>query len=178
MENYLTGNDIKNLREKLGVTQKDFAKAIGSSKPTVERWEMNRDGKITGPVVALVTMLQDNTSLFDKYLTVTPKSLPKRMWYMHKNSRCTLIDVDDSKRIIQIKNYKSSPMFRAFGVNEHPSYEDYLAFLEERCVPKNRDKIKIYLDSIGVPFYDPYLIIQKSKGRMAEDNFWIDIEES
>ena len=27
-----------------------------------------------------------------------------------------------------------------------------------------------------VPFYDPIMIIEKTEGRMAEDNFWIRIE--
>jgi putative transcriptional regulator len=30
---------------------------------------------------------------------------------------------------------------------------------------------------LGLPFYDPILIIQKTEGRMAGDNFWIRIEE-
>ena len=36
---YVTSEEIKNARKKLGLTQKEFAQLIGSSKPTVERWE-------------------------------------------------------------------------------------------------------------------------------------------
>lgn len=36
--------------------------------------------------------------------------------------------------------------------------------------------MKLVLKDIGVPFYDLYLIIQKTEGRMAEDDFWIRIE--
>lgn len=39
-----------------------------------------------------------------------------------------------------------------------------------------RDKMKIHLQALGIPFYDPMLIIEKTGGRMAEDDFWIDIE--
>lgn len=32
------------------------------------------------------------------------------------------------------------------------------------------------LNRLDVPFYDPYLIIQKTEGRMAEDHFWIKLD--
>ena len=68
-------------------------------------------------------------------------------------------------------------MYRAFGANNQPNYTDYLSFLEERCFPRKRDKSKIILEELGLPFYDPFEIIRKTKGRMAEDDFWIEIEE-
>ena len=54
-------------------------------------------------------------------------------------------------------------------------YEDYEEFLESRCFPRERDKIKIELKRLGIPFYDPMMIIEKTEGRMAEDDFWIKI---
>ena len=65
-------------------------------------------------------------------------------------------------------------MFRAFGANTNPNYVDYEEFLKSRCFPETRDKIKIQLE---IPFYDPMLIIGKTQGRMAEDDFWIMIEK-
>lgn len=103
--------------------------------------------------------------------------LPVRMWYMYKNKVCTLIDVDEVKQIVQIKNYADNIMFRAFGSNQKPDIEDYREFLESRCFPRTRDKMKLMLRDLGIPFYDPYLIIQKTEGRMAEDDFWIRIEK-
>lgn len=103
--------------------------------------------------------------------------LPVRMWYMYKNKVCTLIDVDEVKQIVQIKNYADNIMFRAFGSNQKPDIEDYREFLESRCFPRTRDKMKLVLRDLGIPFYDPYLIIQKTEGRMAEDEFWIRIEK-
>lgn len=49
-------------------------------------------------------------------------------------------------------------------------------FLESRCFPKSRDKMKLILKDLDLPFYDPLMIIQKTEGRMAEDHFWIQIE--
>ena len=36
--------------------------------------------------------------------------------------------------------------------------------------------MKIMLKQYDIPFYDPFLIIEKTEGRMAEDDFWIKIE--
>ena len=47
---------LKELRTDNGMTQKEFAQLIGSSKPTVERWERgNMQEK--GPVIILLQML-------------------------------------------------------------------------------------------------------------------------
>ena len=62
------------------------------------------------------------------------------------------------------------------GYTKNPTYEDYEEFLKSRCFPETRDKMKIQLEALGLPFYDPMLIIEKTQGRMAEDDFWILIE--
>ena len=68
-------------------------------------------------------------------------------------------------------------MFKAFGIEENPSYNMYLEFLESRCFPATRDKMKLILQDLDLPFYDPFMIIEKTEGRMAEDDFWIKIEK-
>ena len=75
-----------------------------------------------------------------------------------------------------IKNYVKNPMLRAFGVNNEPDYDDYEQFLESRCFPRTRDKMKLELKRLDIPFYDPILIIEKTLGRMEEDEFYIEIE--
>ncbi len=107
---------------------------------------------------------------------IPPRKLPIRMWYMYKDRPCTLIDVDEKKQIVCIKNYVDNLQFRAFGCNTKPNIEAYREFLESRCFPRTRDKMKLQLKELDVPFYDPYLIIKKTQGRMAEDDFWIKIE--
>ena len=52
----------------------------------------------------------------------------------------------------------------------------YEEFLESRCFPRSRDKMKLILRELDLPFYEPLMIIEKTQGRMAEDNFWIKIE--
>jgi putative transcriptional regulator len=110
-------------------------------------------------------------------LEIPNKRYPLRLFYMKKSSLCTLIDVDNINQKVIIKNYTNNIFDRAFGKNLNPSYEDYEEILKERCFPQTRDKLKLVLEDLGLPFYDPFLIIQKTEGRMAGDNFWIRIEE-
>lgn len=47
---------------------------------------------------------------------------------MYKNKPCTLIDVDEAKKIVRIKNYVDNVQFTAFGSNTEPSIADYEDF--------------------------------------------------
>lgn len=109
-------------------------------------------------------------------LAIPEKVYPLRLWYMSGNQVSTIIDVDEQNRKVEIHNYTKDYIARAFGVIERPSFEDYEAFLESRCFPRTRDKMKLVLEDLGLPFYDPFMIIEKTEGRMAEDDFWIRIE--
>ena len=89
---------------------------------------------------------------------------------------CSIIDVDERNRIVEVHNYQTELIYRAFGKINNPTFEEYERFLESRCIPRERDKIKILLRDLDIPFYDPMLIIEKTQGRMAEDEFWIELE--
>jgi len=169
----ITGKEIKYFRQYLGLTQEQLADYVGVSKKTVERWE-GKGEDVTGPVIRLLRLLWENPKLIDKY------SVPKisgqfRLDYYYENILCTSIDVDNVKQIIQIKNYTNKYDFRAFGPIDDPTFEDYENFLESRCFPRTRDKMKLMLEELNLPFYDPLMIIEKTEGRMADDNFHVRI---
>ncbi len=170
---YVSGSDIKLLRTKLGLTQKKFAELVCSSKPTVERWE--RSEKVTGPIVALVKLLGENMGLKDE-LSVPKRKGNLRLWYMFRNEVCAIIDVDERMREIFVYNYTKDIFKRPFGVCDKPDYGMYEEFIESRCFPRTRDKMKIMLEALELPFYEPIMIIQKTEGRMAEDDFWLRVE--
>ena len=171
---HITAEDIKRVRKGLKLTQRDFAVLINTSKPTVERWERSKD-TITGPICLLIEMLERHPEYVEE-TKLPPKAMPIRLWYMHKQTICTIIDVNEMTREVKIYNYAENVMFRAFGVEEQPDYQMYQEFLESRCFPKSRDKMKLILKDLDLPFYDPFMIIEKTEGRMAEDDFWIKIE--
>jgi len=169
----ITATQMKQKRKQLGITQKELADLICVSKPTVERWETS-DKPITGPVVLLLELLTEDTLA---YMEIPEKRLPVRLWYMYKEKVCTIIDVDDRNKKVLIQNYTKNNQFRAFGVNESPNYEDYEEFLRSRCFPESRDRLKLVLRDLDLPFYDPFMIVEKTQGRMAEDDFWIKVEK-
>ncbi|MCR5720374.1 MAG: helix-turn-helix domain-containing protein [Lachnospiraceae bacterium] len=171
---YTTAEEIKYVRNLLKMTQKEFAEFIGISKPTVERWE-TQDAHITGPIVFLLEILRRDPQIKDDY-TIPPRKYPIRLKYYYKNMLCTVIDVDETNRRVAILNYTDNLIYRAFGKQEKPTFNDYEDFLESRCFPKSRDKMKLVLRQYNLPFYDPFLIIEKTKGRMEEDEFHIEIE--
>ena len=171
---FVTAEEMKRIRKKLDITQKELAELIHCSKSTVERWETSEE-PVTGPVAFTLKLLEKHPEYIDE-IRVPQRVYPLRLWYMHKQDVCTLIEVDEVGQKVHIKNYAEHLMFRAFGVNETPDYKDYEEFLESRCFPRTRDKMKLILEDLELPFYDPFLIVEKTEGRMAEDDFWIRIE--
>lgn len=169
----ITAEQMKIKRNNLNLTQKEFAELVGVSKPTIERWETS-DKPITGPIVQLLQLL---TPEYVASIRIPGKTFPIRLWYMYREEVCTLIDVDEGKQIVKIRNYTKNRQFMAFGANENPSYQDYEEFLKSRCFPEDRDKMKLILKDLKLPFYDPFMIIERTQGRMAEDDFWIKVDK-
>lgn len=170
----VTSEEIKLVREILGMTQKEFAEFLNVSKRTVERWETAKE-LISGPITVLLDLIVKNHDLPIE-LMIPKKKYKLRLWYMYHDFVCTIIDVDEMEKKVLIHNYISNPLYRAFGVNTEPTYEEYLEFLKSRCFPESRDKLKLELKRLDIPFYDPIMIIEKTQGRMADDDFWIKIE--
>ncbi len=170
----ISKEEFRQIRKQLGMTQNEFAELLQVSKPTITRWESGAT-VISGPVVMALDVLQRDPKYLE-LIYISEKTLPLRLFYMYKSRVCTVIDVDDLNQRVEIHNYENNLLFRAFGVNENPTYQDYQDFLESRCFPRSRDKVKLELKNLGLPFYDPFLIVEKTEGRMAEDDFWIRIE--
>lgn len=170
----ITGQDVKGIREKLNLTQAEFSALVNVSKKTVERWE-SEEKPITGPITTLIKLLREYPKLQESVL-IPEKKLPLRLWYQFREEVCAVIDVDEKERKVSVCNFTNNLILKPFGKNENPTFEQYEEFLESRCFPKSRDKMKLVLADLNLPFYDPLLIIEKTQGRMAEDDCWIRIE--
>lgn len=168
------GTDVKEVRKRLNLTQKEFSSLVNSSIKTVEKWEVS-DVEIKGPIVTLIKMLETFPE-FTTNFRIHEKKYPLRLWYMFLEEVCSIIDVDERNRKVDVYNCTSDRVFRAFGDIDHPNFDEYQDFIESRCFPKSRDNIKAYLRQLDIPFYDPIMIIEKTMGRMADDEFWIRIE--
>lgn len=112
--------------------------------------------------------------VISKYLNAVPQgNYTMRITYMWRQHPCTLIDVDFLGRRIRIQNRTEDILHRAFGTNMHPTWEDFEIFLQERCFPASRGNVKDLLRELHLTDYDPLQIVEKTGGRMAEDNLWM-----
>ncbi len=116
---------------------------------------------------------------FDEFLKVRKNAGHKMMLieYYNGDILCTKICADFADRDLAVENYTDNLVKTAFGKNEVPTWQDFEDFLGERCVPRSRSGLREYLETIGVEEYNPLEIIQKTQGRMAEDDQWIKLEE-
>jgi len=96
-----------------------------------------------------------------------------KLEYFNFDDLCTVIIADYTDYEIIIENKTNDFLHCAFGKNNNPDWADYLEFIKSRCVPESRDRIRNYLEAIGLNSYDPIEIIKKTNGKMAEDNQWL-----
>ena len=144
----VNGDDIRVIRKRSGLTQKQFAQWCNVSVKTVERWESSKE-PVHGPVTTLLAVMINHPDLFRDY-TLDPAPYNMRLFYYYRSFLCTIIDVNERRRTVQIRNYVDDLQMRAFGVVEHPSFDQYEEFLESRCFPRQADKMKIRLRELDL----------------------------
>lgn len=105
----------------------------------------------------------------------TDPDVVMRMKYMHRDTLCSMIDIDFKHKKIYVTNQTDKILLRAFGVVTEPTWEDFQEFLESRCFPRTRAGLKDILRDLDLDSYDPLQIIEKTRGRMAEDHQWIQV---
>lgn len=100
----------------------------------------------------------------------------KRYRFYDGDKLCTSIYADMTDETLRIENHTDDIVTRAFGINESPTWKTLAEFLEDRCVPRERAGIREYLEAMGFVEYDPFEIVEKTNGKMAEDHQWLEIE--
>ena len=96
--------------------------------------------------------------------------------FYNKDTLETTIYADYKTQSVKIENHTNDTIHLAFGINKEPNWTDFEEFLEDRCPPRTRQNIKEVLQSLDLPYYDPVAICEKTKGRIVEDNSWMDID--
>jgi len=94
---------------------------------------------------------------------------------MNQDTLETTIYADYATETVRIENHTNDIFHLAFGINKKPTWEEFQWFLEDRCPPRTRQNIKEILRDLDVQYYDPILICEKTEGRCADDNSWMDI---
>lgn len=139
--------DIQKMRRmrNAGTSMQELAKAFEISRQTVERYL--------------------NTAAEDGYTM--------RLTYMFRRQPCTVIDVNFLQQQIVIQNKTDDILHRAFGAKESPTWNDFELFLQERCFPRTRGNCKELVRALDLTDYDPLQIVEKTKGRLADDEMWL-----
>ena len=169
----ITGKEIQKVRKRCGLSRKELADLFKVSVRTVEYWE-NGKTPVSGPVVFGIRVLSEYPETVQMLEIPSPET-PLRLIYKKAGEVCTVIDVDERHQKVFIRNYTNDVDSRAFGVNGEPDYAQYEEFLKSRCFPETVDKRKVLLEHLGLPFYDPLMIIEKTEGRLHDDDFHIEV---
>lgn len=111
-----------------------------------------------------------------KQLKEPYKKSTMQIRYMFKNRICTIINVDFLNETIEIVNLTEDILHRAFGAITQPTWKQFEEFLIERCFPATRGNVKALLKELGITTYDPLQIVEKTAGRTAEDELWMQFQ--
>lgn len=171
----LFGTDNVDELKKIAKKLKDNRNAGRKQKFTdkqISEIEKLLEGGMT--MVEVAERFGTSRQIIDKYVNRPPeKNYTLRMTYMHGQNPCTIIDVDFMNEKVMIKNRTDDILYRAFGVVENPTWQQFQEFLEDRCFPKTRGNMKAVLKELGIDSYDPLQIVERTKGRTADDNLWL-----
>lgn len=96
--------------------------------------------------------------------------------FYDSDTLCSTIYADFTGQAVVVENQAVPPVKTAFGNNPFPDWNDFRHFLEGRCIPRQRAGLREYLEALGLDEYDPLTILEKTGGRMAEDQQWLTIE--
>ena len=66
------GNEVKQIRENLNISQASFAELMGVSVKTVEAWETGRNIP-QGPAQRMLDLLKNESEIVNKYLVLTKR---------------------------------------------------------------------------------------------------------
>jgi len=95
--------------------------------------------------------------------------------YMHKDVCVATVTYDPVTKVGRTVLYSADSYDRPTQ-SDSPTWDDIMKFFEERSFERGRGDIKKVLKSLDVDFYDPYLIVQKTRGQLWDDFYWIRFE--
>ncbi len=159
---------VKIMRRKAGGTAGKNAEKYSVNLPAVwlhamglskeDRVELSFDGE----KITVRPLASTDSKLFRRNAEQKGHQL-KEYRYYDGDTLCTVILADFTAEQICIENKVDEILDTAFGVNETPSWEDFLAFLADRCIPKTRKGLDYYLDAVGVPNMTRFCLLKRRR---------------
>lgn len=169
----LTEEEIAQIKKRkdAGETLTALAQEYGVSRQTLSGYLNRKDEELE----QICNTYRKWAEFNHRFRGVDTADYMMRMDFMCKDECCTQILVDFKQERIEIVNTTDDIIHRAFGIKVKPTWEDFMEFLESRCFPRTRDHLRLVLKDLELDFYDPLAIVEKTKGRMAEDFQWLRI---
>lgn len=134
---------VKIMRRKAGGTAGKNAEKYSVNLPAVwlRAMGIQKDNRVElsfdGEKITVRPLASTDSELFRRNAEQKGHQL-KEYRYYDGDTLCTVILADFTAEQICIENKVDEILDTAFGVNETPSWEDFLAFLADRCIPKTR----------------------------------------
>ena len=172
LELYHKGHSVSALAGEYGVSRQTMSFYINNSLAVIETDALDEEGMVVRSF-AYWKRLNRVFNLSDDELA----NYNMRIDFMLDDKVLTSILADMAHERVVTYNYYDNPMKRAFGVVKNPKWEDFILFLEDRCMPRSRDRLKDILRDLHLDFYDPLLIVRKTGGRVAEDRRYLKITD-
>ena len=98
-------------------------------------------------------------------------------YYKDEGVLLTEMEIDFVRQTIKIKNHTDNLLDRAFGVNEHPTMQDFEDFCKYRSIPQTRYNFKMEMRLRGISDTSPMGIMMFYHGRIDDDNCYIEVME-
>lgn len=92
----------------------------------------------------------------------------------NKQELCSIITYEYGVSPVHIENYTDIPIHCPFGLYTEVEWDTFVSYLRSRCFPEERRNKKDLLKTLGIDEYNPFEIIKKTQGRMAEDFTWME----
>lgn len=162
-------------RHKEGESVTALAKEYGVSRQTMSSYVNDNNSRKQQELDLIYKTYKKWIELNKEFRDKDACAYQMRMDYMWEDECCSVILVDFKSRKIEVVDKTPDVIHRAFGIKKKPVWKDFWEFLESRCFPRTRDHMRMILKDLGLDHYDPLDIVEKTKGRMAEDHQWIQI---
>lgn len=149
-------DNIKEIRSKTNLTQKDFSSEYNIPVRTIQKWE--RNGSTPPKYIP---------ELLDKIIFLESTELFMECYWRDEKTASVRLD----SKYAYIKRYSTHPVKQIFYSDKITRFE-FGEILSDRCWDKNRPDISNLLSSLGLDEYNPYEICKRTHGKMSQDKIW------
>ena len=97
---------------------------------------------------------------------------------MKKDQKLATVLVDKKTFVVNIIKEQNLTFFDDRFIPQMETLDELNSWVENRCPPRTRADIDILLQGLGLSFYAPFNIVQKTNGAMFEDEYWLRFREN